>query len=118
RLIPSGLGVGLLAGFFGIGGGFLIVPALIMATGMPLRIAVGTSLVAVFALGLTTATSYALSDYVEWQLVGLLVVGGVAGALAGIAFGKRLAGAKRKMEFGFAALVITVGCYVVARGLG
>ena len=118
RLVPAGLGVGLLAGFFGIGGGFLIVPALIMATGMPLRIAVGTSLVAVAALGLTTATSYALSGFVDWRLVGLLVVGGVAGAAGGIALGRRLAGAKRAMEIGFGLLVIAVGIYVVARGLG
>jgi len=118
RLLPAGLLVGLLAGFFGIGGGFLIVPALIMATGMPLRIAVGTSLVAVSALGLTTAASYALSGYVEWRLVGLLVAGGVLGAIGGIALGKRLAGAKRAMEIGFAVLVAAVGCYVVVRGLG
>jgi uncharacterized membrane protein YfcA len=118
RLLPAGLLVGLLAGFFGIGGGFLIVPALIMATGMPLRIAVGTSLVAVSALGLTTAASYALSGYVEWRLVGLLVAGGVLGALGGIALGKRLACAKRAMEIGFAVLVAAVGCYVVVRGLG
>lgn len=118
RLVPAGFAVGLLAGFFGIGGGFLIVPALVMATGMPLRVAVGTSLVAVSALGLTTASSYALSGYVEWRLVGLLVAGGLAGALAGIALGKRLAGAKRAMEIGFAVLVVAVGCYVVARGLG
>ena len=118
RLLPAGLLVGLLAGFFGIGGGFLIVPALIMATGMPLRIAVGTSLVAVSALGLTTAASYALSGYVEWRLVGLLVAGGGLGAIGGIALGKRLAGAKRAMEIGFAVLVAAVGCYVVVRGLG
>jgi uncharacterized membrane protein YfcA len=118
RLLPAGLLVGLLAGFFGIGGGFLIVPALIMATGMPLRIAVGTSLVAVSALGLTTAASYALSGYVEWRLVGLLVAGGVLGAIGGIALGKRLAGAKRAMEIGFAVPVAAVGCYVVVRGLG
>lgn len=117
RLIPAGLGVGLLAGFFGIGGGFLIVPALIMATGMPLRIAVGTSLVAVSALGLTTAASYALSGYVEWGLVGLLVAGGVVGALAGIGLGRALIGAKRAMEVGFAVLVMAIGAYVVARGL-
>lgn len=118
RLVPGGFAVGLLAGFFGIGGGFLIVPALIMATGMPLRIAVGTSLVAVSALGLTTAASYALSGYVEWRLVGLLVTGGIGGAIGGIALGKRLAGAKRAMEIGFAVLVVAVGCYVAARGLG
>lgn len=118
RLIPGGLGVGLLAGFFGIGGGFLIVPALILATGMPLRTAVGTSLVAVTALGLTTAVSYTLSGYVEWGLVGLLVVGGIIGAGIGIAAGKRLAGSKRVLELGFAALVVTVGIYVTAKGLG
>lgn len=117
RLVPGGLLVGLLAGFFGIGGGFLIVPALIMATGMPLRVAVGTSLVAVSALGLTTAASYALSGYVEWRLVGLLVAGGVGGAISGIAMGKRLAGAKRGMEIGFAVLVVAVGAYVVMRGV-
>ena len=47
RLVPIGLGVGLAAGFFGIGGGFLIVPGLIAATAMPLSIAVGTSLVVI-----------------------------------------------------------------------
>lgn len=117
RLVPGGLLVGLLAGFFGIGGGFLIVPALIMATGMPLRVAVGTSLVAVSALGLTTAASYALSGYVEWRLVGLLVAGGLVGALSGIALGKRMAAAKRAMEIGFAVLVVAVGAYVVMRGV-
>src|SRR3546814_5515989 len=50
RLVPMGLGVGLAAGFFGIGGGFLIVPALIAATAMPFAYAVGTSLVVVTAL--------------------------------------------------------------------
>lgn len=117
RLVPTGLGVGLLAGFFGIGGGFLIVPGLVMATRMPLRIAVGTSLVVVTALGLTTATSYALSGYVDWGLVGLMVIGGLIGAGIGIPLGKRLANRKRAMELGFAALVIVIGLYVIVRGL-
>lgn len=117
RLMPTGFGVGLLAGFFGIGGGFLIVPGLVMATRMPLRIAVGTSLVVVTALGLTTATSYALSGYVDWPLVGLMVVGGLIGAGIGIPVGKRLAARKRAMELGFAALVIAIGGYVILRGL-
>lgn len=117
RLVPAGLAVGLLAGFFGIGGGFLIVPALILATGMPLRIAVGTSLVSVAALGFTTAASYALSGYVDWSLVGLLVLGGLAGAAAGIGLGKRLANSKRVLEVGFALMVVSVGIYVAVRGL-
>lgn len=118
RLLPTGLAVGLLAGFFGIGGGFLIVPGLVLATRMPLRYAVGTSLVVVTALGLTTATSYALSGYVDWQLVGLLALGGVIGVALGIPLGRRLSGNKRAMELGFAALVIAMGIYVVVRGLG
>jgi uncharacterized membrane protein YfcA len=117
RLIPTGFGVGLLAGFFGIGGGFLIVPGLVMATRMPLRIAVGTSLVVVTALGLTTATSYALSGYVDWALVGLMVIGGLIGAGIGIPLGQRLANRKRMMELAFAALVIAIGGYVILRGL-
>lgn len=117
RLIPTGFGVGLLAGFFGIGGGFLIVPGLILATRMPLRVAVGTSLVVVTALGLTTATSYALSGYVDWLLVGLMVIGGLIGAGIGIPLGKGLAARKRAMELGFAALVIAIGGYVILRGV-
>ncbi len=116
RLIPIGLGVGLLAGFFGIGGGFLIVPGLMLATAMPLRNAVGTSLVTVTALGLTTATSYALSGLVDWPLVAMLAAGGIAGAAAGIVLGKRLAGRRRVMEAGFAVLVIVVGAHVTWRG--
>lgn len=116
RLVPAGLGVGLAAGFFGIGGGFLIVPALIAATAMPLTIAVGTSLAVVAALGMTTATSYALSGYVDWPLVTILVTGGAFGAAAGIALGKRLATRKGLLERLFAVVVIVVGVYVASRG--
>lgn len=112
RLVPIGLGVGLAAGFFGIGGGFLIVPGLMLATAMPLPFAVGTSLVVVSALGLTTATSYALSGLVDWTMTGLLVAGGAFGTLAGIALGKRLGASKGLLDRGFALLVIAVGCYV------
>lgn len=112
RLLPLGAGVGFAAGFFGIGGGFLIVPALIAATAMPFTYAVGTSLVVVVALGLTTAVSYALSGYVDWPLTTLLVAGGAAGAVIGIGLGRRLSGQKALLERIFATLVIGVGIYV------
>ncbi len=117
RLIPIGLTVGLMAGFFGIGGGFLIVPGLMLATGMPLRAAIGTSLVVVTSLGLTTAASYALSGYVDWTLVALLVAGGAAGSFGGLALGRRLASKRRTLEIGFALLVIVIGLYVAGRGV-
>lgn len=112
RLMPLGAGVGLAAGFFGIGGGFLIVPALIAATAMPFVAAVGTSLVVISALGLTTATSYALSGYVDWPLTTLLIAGGIGGAGAGILLGRRLAGHKALLGRLFALMVIAVGVYV------
>ena len=112
RLVPIGLGTGLAAGFFGIGGGFLIVPGLILATAMPLEFAIGTSLVVVSALGLTTATSYALSGLVDWGITGLLVAGGLVGAMTGIALGKKLGAREGVLERGFAALVIAIGGYV------
>lgn len=113
RLVPIGLGVGLAAGFFGIGGGFLIVPGLILATAMPLAYAIGTSLVVVAALGITTATSYAFSGLVDWTVTALLVAGGVGGTIAGTAVGRRLGARKGLLERGFASVVIAVGIYVV-----
>lgn len=117
RLTGYGLAVGLLAGFFGIGGGFLIVPGLIAATAMPIGIAVGTSLVVVTALGATTAGSYALSGYVDWGLVAWLVGGGIAGSVLGRMAGSRLAARKNLLERGFAVVVIAVGAFVTATSL-
>lgn len=117
RLVPIGLGVGLAAGFFGIGGGFLIVPGLILATAMPLPYAIGTSLVVVSALGLTTATSYATSGLVDWSVTGLLVAGGVGGTIVGIALSKVVGTRKGLLERGFAAVVISVGGYVMASSM-
>ena len=54
------------SGFVGVGGGFLIVPALILATGMPTINAIGTSLLAVGAFGFATAANYAIDGLVDW----------------------------------------------------
>jgi uncharacterized membrane protein YfcA len=85
RLLPilagTGFSVGLLSGFFGIGGGFLIVPGLIGATAMPMLDAIGSSLVSVTLFGATTAASYAVSGLVEWRIAGLFVIGGAAGGV-------------------------------------
>jgi len=115
RLLPAGLAVGLLSGFFGIGGGFLIVPALLWATAMPMGNAVGTSLVAVSAFGLTTSASYALSGLVDWWLVAPMLAGGLVGAWLGQQAGARLAPRQQLMRRGFGVLVILVGALVALR---
>jgi uncharacterized membrane protein YfcA len=75
KVMTYGLGTGLFSGFFGIGGGFLIVPGLVASTSMPMINAVGTSLVAVTAFGLTTAANYAFSGYIDWPLAGIFIAG-------------------------------------------
>jgi uncharacterized membrane protein YfcA len=117
RLVGTGLGVGTLSGFFGIGGGFLIVPGIMAATGMPMIFAIGTSLVSVTAFGATTAANYALSGLIDARLALLFVAGGVAGGFLGVAIGRRLASRKNTLRVVFAAAVILVGLYVCARGV-
>ncbi|MBO0663271.1 sulfite exporter TauE/SafE family protein [Jiella sp. MQZ9-1] len=116
-LVATGFAVGLFSGFFGIGGGFLIVPGLILATGMPLAFAIGTSLVAVAAFGAATAASYAVSGFVDWRLVGLFVGGGLVGGFAGTALGKGLGDGKPWLSRAFAVLVMAVGVSIVIKGL-
>ena len=117
RLVGLGFGVGLLAGFFGIGGGFLIVPALMLATGMALPNAIGTSLVAVTAFGLATAGSYASAGFIDWRLAFLVITGGVVGSIAGTRLNAILAPKKKLLTRMFAGGVVAVGGMIVARGL-
>lgn len=112
KVLGFGLGTGLFSGFFGIGGGFLIVPGLLAATRMPMINAIGTSLVAVTAFGFTTAANYAFSGLVDWALAGVFIAGGIAGVLSGTASARRLAGAGR-LSVIFAALVFAVAAYML-----
>ncbi|WP_163366597.1 TSUP family transporter, partial [Klebsiella aerogenes] len=83
---------GVFSGFFGIGGGFLIVPGLVASTGMPILNAIGSSLVAVTAYGLATALNYAFSGLIDWPLAGIFVVGGLVGSFGGALAAKKLSG--------------------------
>ena len=116
-LLAIGFAVGTLSGFFGIGGGFLIVPGLMLATGMPIAYAVGTSLVAVTIFGATTASNYALAGLVDWRIAGYFIAGGVAGGLIGTFASKKLASAKGTLSMVFAIFVILIGIYVAWKGL-
>lgn len=115
RLATVGLGAGTLSGFFGIGGGFLIVPGLMASTGMPMRNAVGSSLVAVTAFGLTAALNYAFSGLVDWLLAATFIGGGVIGGLGGMLLATRLATKRNMLNRIFAVLIIAVALYVLYR---
>jgi uncharacterized membrane protein YfcA len=116
-LLTYGTGVGALSGFFGIGGGFLVVPGIMAATDMPLIFAVGSSLVSVFAFGLATAGNYAISGLIDWTLVAFFIGGGVIGGAFGRFFAERLASEKQALARVFAGIVALVGGYVVWRGI-
>jgi uncharacterized protein len=112
-----GLATGTLSGFFGIGGGFLIVPALMLATGMSIMNAVSSSLVAVTAFGLTTATSYAWSGLISWGLAGLFIAGGMVGGLIGTRSARHLSARRGALNIVFAIVIIAVALYMLARNL-
>ncbi len=116
-LLAIGFGVGLLSGFFGIGGGFLIVPGLMLATGMPIAYAAGTSLAAITMFGATTAANYALSGLVDWRIAGFFVLGGIAGGLAGTLAGQQLTRRKGLLNTVFAVLVVLVGLSISWQGI-
>ncbi|MCX7686179.1 MAG: sulfite exporter TauE/SafE family protein [Acetobacteraceae bacterium] len=115
RLAGAGLSVGALSGFFGIGGGFLIVPGLVFSAGFPMAYAIGTSLVAVSAFGIATAATYAASGLVDWGIAALFVAGGAAGSLLGLAAVKRLAVKRGALETVFAVLILSVASYTLWR---
>lgn len=117
RLAGSGFVVGGLSGFFGIGGGFLIVPGLIVATSMPLLNAIGSSLVSVTAFGSATAASYAVSGLIVWRIAILFILGGVLGGIAGGWASKALSARKRALNYVFSGIVISVGVMVAVDGL-
>ena len=117
KLLGLGLIAGAISGFFGIGGGFLIVPALILATGMPILNAVGSSLVSVTAFGLTTASNYAWSGMVDWTIASLFVAGGLIGGLLGARSARLLANRRGALTIVFAVLIFAVALYMLVRSL-
>jgi uncharacterized membrane protein YfcA len=116
KLMITGLGAGFASGFFGIGGGFLVVPGLIASAHLPMLEAIGSSLVSVTAFGTTTAVNYAFSELVDWRIALFFVIGGAAGGLLGGRVALRLSQHKTLLGRLFAAIVGTVGTYVSYRG--
>jgi uncharacterized membrane protein YfcA len=118
KVAGFGAMTGIFSGFFGIGGGFLIVPGLVASTGMPILYAIGSSLVAVTAFGLTTALNYALSGYVDWVLAAIFVGGGVAGGIVGASLARHLSIRKGMLNSLFATLIFVVAAYMLYRSVG
>ncbi len=115
RLLATGFATGCVAGFFGIGGGFLIVPGLVMSTGMTILSAIGTSLFSVGSFGLTTALNYALSGLVDWPLALEFILGGVLGGWLGAWVAERLSRNRRMLTYLFSGTITVVALFMLYR---
>ncbi len=117
KLIGIGLVVGVASGFFGIGGGFLIVPGLMLGSGMPMLNAVGSSLVSVSLFGATTSANYAFSGFVLWDIAAWMILGGLFGGVAGVWASRKLAARRATLQRVFAIFVLVVAVYVGFRAM-
>lgn len=112
RLLVAGAGVGLTTGFFGVGGGFLIVPALTLWLGVCFRRAVATSLVIITITGLTALASHLVAGaHLDVPVTAALAVATGAGSLTGTALGQRV----RQAVLGraFAAVVAAIAVFLL-----
>lgn len=117
-MVGLALAAGLASGFFGIGGGFLIVPCLLFATRMSMLDAVGSSLLAVAAFSLATACNYAASALVDWPVAARFILGGILGGLVGMKLAVKLCEQKDRLRRIFSVLIFIVAAYVIYRGIG
>jgi uncharacterized membrane protein YfcA len=116
KIIVAATGVGLLTGFFGVGGGFVIVPALVLALGFDMPAAVGTSLL-VIAINSAAALAARFGSLagLDWPLLGVFTAAALAGALAGSRVASRIDASR--LSTAFTGLLIAVAAYSLARSL-
>lgn len=113
RLMPVAIGVGLLTGLVGVGGGFLIVPALVLLGRVPIKLAIGTSLLVITMNCVAGVVGYLGHVAMPWGIVGLFT----AVAISGLVAGTHLVGfvSPASLRRGFAVLLMCVGTFVLVQ---
>ena len=116
KVVLDGLAVGILTGFVGVGGGFLIVPALVLLGGLPMHLAVGTSLVIIALKSLTGFFKYLealdrLGLALDWQTLWIVTGVGIAGSFAGRSIGHRVSQARLRRVF--AIFLVAIGLLIL-----
>jgi len=116
KMVLEGLGVGVLTGLVGVGGGFLIVPALVLLGGLPISLAIGSSLMIIALKSFTGFFKYidVLSNLgltVNWELIFIFSLIGGVGSLIGKKLGSKIS--NENLKKGFAVFLIVMGVYIV-----
>ncbi len=114
-LLAFGLGVGLVTGLLGAGGGFLIIPALVLLTKTPMRVAIGTSLFIVTINSLVGFVGDIGHVYIDWPFLFTMLGITVCGVLIGSVIGRQIPGERLRAGFGW--FVLTMGIYILSREL-
>lgn len=116
KVLVAATVVGLLTGFFGVGGGFVIVPALVIALGFPMPVAVGTSLLVISINSAVALGSRLGGDtHLDWPLLGLFTLAAIAGTVLGNRVASRVSPAR--LSLAFTGLLVLVAVYTMARSL-
>ncbi|MGD9796274.1 MAG: sulfite exporter TauE/SafE family protein [Acidimicrobiia bacterium] len=112
-LAGSAAAVGFLAGLLANGGGFLLVPLFLLAIGLDIHLATGTSLMVATALTVPTITIHAAAGDVDWKIAGLFAAGMIPGTRVGSVLSRRFSGARLRRAFG--ALLIAFAVWFMFR---
>jgi uncharacterized protein len=113
KVVPVALAVGVLIGFFGVGGGFLIVPALVLLLAIPMERAVGTSLLVIALTSAVALSAHLATGEVDWPVASAMTVSAVGAAVAGARAAGRAP--ERTLRLGFAGLVLVTGLFLLAK---
>jgi hypothetical protein len=110
-----GVGVGILTGFVGVGGGFLIVPALVLLSRIPMKIAVGTSLAIVAAKSYAGFAGYMGAVPIDWALMGGFTAVTVVASFAGTRIAHRFS--QDTLKRAFAVFLLFVATYILLKSV-
>jgi uncharacterized membrane protein YfcA len=108
--LPAGLGIGVLTGFFGVGGGFLVVPVLVAVFALPMQDAVGTSLLVIVIASAAGLAAHLSTGSIDWPVAVTFAGAGIVGALAGSRLSARVP--ERRLREAFALLVVAVAAFL------
>ena len=112
-IIAEGLAVGMLTGLVGAGGGFLIIPALVVLSKLPMKEAVGTSLVIIAAKSLIGFLGEGSETLINWTFLGSISIFAIIGIFIGMSLSKRIDGEKLKPAFGW--FVLVMGIFMIVK---
>lgn len=120
QIVMEGLAVGVLTGLVGVGGGFLIIPALVLLGGLPMRLAVGTSLVVIAAKSFagfakSVEVLQELQIALDWPTIGWFIGLGIVGTWVGNYLGTKLN--QRALQRVFAVFLLVMGAFVLSQEL-